>query len=185
MQDLLYHLFAPVCGQNPAHTWAPGSVSLPCCQRCLGLYVGACMAALLHLTARPAATYRWRWLHGGFLLLMLPFGCHWLPHGPLLRTVTGILFGFGLTAFLRLTLPPPSSRGHPARANRIYAAGLGATIMLVPWLGAYGNASTASVLSLLAAGGALALAALVLANAALALRWLTRLLFNRAARVVT
>ena len=183
MMDLFYHLFAHLCGQNPAHTWSPGGVSLPCCQRCAGLYVGACVAALLHLTARPAATYGWRWLHGGFLLLMLPFGFHWLPQGPILRTVTGVLFGFGLTALLRITLPAPSERGNTARANRIYAAGLGATLVLVPWLGAYGSASTASALSLLAVGGALALAAQVLANAVLAIRWLTRLALNRTARV--
>ena len=185
MQDLLYHLFAHVCGQNPAHTWAPGSVALPCCQRCVGLYVGACAAALLHLMARPSATYRGRWVHGAFLLLMLPFGFHWLPQGPILRTVTGVLFGFGLTAFLRLALPFTSERGNTARANRIYAAGLSATLVLVPWLGAYGNAMTASVLSLLATGGALVLFALVLANAALGLRWLTRRTLNRTARVGT
>jgi hypothetical protein len=33
---------------------------------------------------------------------MVPFGFHWVPQGPMLRTVTGLLFGFGLVAYLRL-----------------------------------------------------------------------------------
>ena len=100
MNDWFAHAFALVCGQNPAHLWAPGGLALPCCQRCTGLYVGALVAFLLHwlCQSRPAAGGKWA--HGMFLLQMVPFGFHWLPQGPVLRTETGVLFGFGLVAFL-------------------------------------------------------------------------------------
>ncbi len=77
---------------------------LPCCQRCLGLYVGAAVAAGSHLWLRPRLTGRFLELHGAFLLCMLPFGFHWLPQGPLLRTITGVLFGFGVVTFLWLPM---------------------------------------------------------------------------------
>src|ERR1035438_5086965 len=93
MLALLAHWFAAVCGQNPGHTWAPGGIMLPCCQRCAGLYVGAGMAALLHLWLRPRLSGRFLEVHGAFLLAMAPFGFHWLPDGPMLRTATGVLFG--------------------------------------------------------------------------------------------
>jgi len=123
MLEILTHWFAAVCGQDPGHTWAPGGILLPCCQRCTGLYVGAGVAALLHLWLRPRLTSRFLEMHGAFLLLMIPFGFHWLPQGPALRTLTGVLFGFGVVAFLWLqlsqwvgerTLSSPSPRPSPS-----------------------------------------------------------------------
>ncbi len=98
--ELLTSLFALVCGQNPGHTWAPGGVLLPCCQRCAGLYCGAGLALFLHLWLRPRLTANFLYVHGGFLLLMVPFGYHWVPQGPVLRTISGFLFGAGLMTFL-------------------------------------------------------------------------------------
>lgn len=190
MSELLHHLFGCVCGQSPAHTWAPGGVWLPVCQRCTGLYAGACVAALLHLALRPVATSRWLWLHGGFLLCMIPFGYHWLPQGPVLRALTGVLFGFGLVAFLRLPLrlAPRDTIPEDAHAARgavwRYAAGLLATLVLVPWLGARGNALAAGILEWLATGGALVLFGLVLANVFLAARWLARRILTGTSRAV-
>ena len=188
MADLLQQLFGWICGQNPSHTWAPGGELLPFCQRCTGLYAGAGVAALWHLLLRPAPTNRWLWLNGGFLLFMVPFGFHWLPQGPVLRAITGVLFGFGLVAFLRLTIrsgtgvPPIQLRGDRPdpcpTTRRGYWLTLPALLALVPWLGAQGNALAANTLTLLAALGALALFSLVLANAVLLtpglIRWARR-----------
>jgi uncharacterized membrane protein len=193
MSDLLQHLFGWICGQNPGHTWSPGGELLPCCQRCTGLYVGACVAAGLHLLRHPAPTNRWLWLNGGFLLFMVPFGFHWLPQGPELRAITGVLFGFGLVAFLLLPLRrsgtgvlPVQLRGDKPDACPTTRMALWLTLLamlvVVPWLGAQGDARAANTLTLLAALGALALFALVLANAALAGRWLIRRCVNRTAR---
>jgi uncharacterized membrane protein len=111
MLDFLAHLFAAVCGQNPDHTWAPGGLLLPCCQRCTGLYAGAGVAALLHLWLRPKLTGRFLEIHGAFLLLMVPFGFHWVPQGPALRTAAGVLFGFGVVTYLMLPLKGERKRG--------------------------------------------------------------------------
>src|ERR1035437_9000324 len=104
MLDFLHRLFSGFCGQGLAHPWSPGGELLPCCQRCTGVYVGAFVAALLHLAWPPQPTSFWRWLNGAFLLFMVPTGFHWLPQGSELRAASGILFGFGLVAFLWLPI---------------------------------------------------------------------------------
>ena len=206
MGEMLRHVFGWVCGQNPAHTWSPGGELLPLCQRCTGLYVGALVAALLHLAARPAPTPRWLWLNGAFLLFMMPSGFHWIPQNPELRCASGIFFGFGLVAFLRLTLPdkfticdlrftrPPaiqSGRVHSKSqiadsaapphvcGYRFFAAGLVAALVLTPGLAENGNAVAAGFLIFACVAGALALAALVLANLFFLLRWLARKIATR------
>jgi len=100
VNDWLTHAFSLICGQHPEHLWAPGDLPLSCCQRCTGLYAGAALAFALHLLFRPPPTTRSRWMHGMFLLQIAPFGFHWVPQGPVLRTVTGALFAFGVVAFL-------------------------------------------------------------------------------------
>jgi len=114
--ETLAQLFGVVCGQNPDHTWMPGGLLLPCCQRCLGLYVGAAVAVGLHGWLRPQLSGRFLEVHGLFLLLMVPFGFHWLPQGALVRTGTGVLFGFGWWPFS--PCGPPRVGERPARARR-------------------------------------------------------------------
>jgi uncharacterized membrane protein len=186
MQEFLRHICGWVCGQNPAHTWMPGGEWLPLCQRCTGLYVGALVAGLLQVAWRPAPTLGWRWLNGLFLLFMLPSGLYWIPQNPELRCGSGILFGFGLVAFLSLTLPAgfaiydirftrrleiPARRVN-RKSQIVNVAGLLATLVLVPVLAENGNTVAAGMLTAACIGGALVLAALLLANAFLLLRWL-------------
>jgi uncharacterized membrane protein len=199
--ELLRHVFGWVCGQNPAHTWSPGGELLPLCQRCTGLYVGAFVAVLLHLAWRPAPTARWLGLNGAFLLLMVPFGYHWVPQNAEVRCGSGILFGFGLVAFLWLAMPGKftiydlrSTRepeGHGDGVNRksqiandpavprvnvykFYSAGLLAALVLTPLLAENGNGAAAGILSVVCAAGAAVLAALVPANLYFLLRRLVR-----------
>ena len=195
MLDFLHQLFSWVCGQGLAHTWSPGGELLPCCQRCTGVYVGACVAALLHLARPPQPTSFWRWLNGAFLLFMVPSGFHWFPQGPELRAASGILFGFGLVAFLWLPLPGKftihdlrfTTNNHGPRVNRksqiVYAAALLATLILTPLLGESESSLAATALALLTAGGALALALLLASNLFLAARGLWRWLSQPAPRV--
>jgi uncharacterized membrane protein len=194
MLDWLNYLFAFVCGQNPEHTWAPGGILVPCCQRCLGLYAGAALAAGLHLWLRPRLTSRFLEVHGAFLLLMAPFGWHWLPQGPVLRTLTGLLFGFAVVTYLWLPVASRILQGNgglgslapcerPADfksaiqqiANLRYTFGLLATLLLVPWLAAQAGGFAAYLLSGLAGLGALALAGLVVLDTVLGLIGLARL----------
>jgi len=178
MLDPLSHLFAAVCGQNPEHTWAPGGLLLPCCQRCTGFYVGALVAMLLHLWLRPRISGRFLELHGVLLLQMVPFGFHWLPQGPVSRTVTGLLFGSGVVTFLwlvpRARLPAVNARHRP-HATWSYSLGLGASLGLLPVTAAWGDTVGALWLSCLAFGGATGLAGLALANVGLGLGSLWRL----------
>jgi hypothetical protein len=141
------------------------------------------MAALLHLWLRPPLTGRFLQAHGGFLLLMAPFGFHWLPQGPVLRTITGLLFGFGIFTFLWLPMSRrfadlASSRARPIHPCATYAIGLGLAAGLVPLLAACGGRGTAYALSGLVCFGLAALAVVICGNAVLALsgvvQWVRR-----------
>lgn len=180
MLDFLNHFFSAVCGQNPDHTWAPGGILLPCCQRCIGLYVGAAVATLLHWWLKPRLTARFLEAHGAFLLVTAPFGFHWVAQGPVLRTVTGVLFGFAVATFLRAPLGqrteprsgagkvPSDAPGRPA-ALRAYTAGLAAAVLLLPVIAARGGEFAAAILSGTAFCGALAVGVLALADTGVAL----------------
>lgn len=178
------HAFSAICGQDPAHTWACGGVTLPCCQRCTGLYVGAVLAALVHLGFKPRLTGRFLEVHGAFLLLMVPFGFHWISQGPAGRAVTGVLFGFGLVTFLKLPLSQcPALRwtaqwpqGETATSSGWYFTAAGLAAFGVPLLGALGGELAAWGLSGAALLGVLVLSLLVLANAGLGLAGAARLL---------
>ena len=192
MVEILGHWFVAVCEQDPGHTWAPGGVVLPCCQRCLGLYVGAGVAALLHIGLRPKLTGRFLEIHGAFLLLMVPFGFHWVTQGALLRTLTGVLFGFGVVTFLWLPLArgvgkredksevqSPKSEGRPkseVRNQATYLLSLGVTLILLPTAARLGGASAACLLAALAFWGALGVGVLVVGNLGLGVRGAFRLL---------
>ena len=195
MLDFLHQLFSWVCGQNLAHTWSPGGELLPCCQRCTGVYVGALVAALLHLARPMQPTSFWRWLNGAFLLFMIPAGFHWFPQGPELRAISGILFGSGIVAFLWLPLPGKFTiydlrftlRSCFVVVNRksqiVNVLGPLAALIFIPLLGTSENSLAATTLALLTASGALALALLLATNLFLAARGLWRWFFQPALRV--
>ena len=171
MLEILDHFFAVVCSQNPDHSWAPGGLMLPCCQRCTGLYVGAFAATGLLLWLRPRISGRFLLVHGLFLLQMAPFGFHWLPQGPMLRTWTGLLLGYGVVSYLWLT---PASRlqtspTETAHAMWKYSLGLCASVLLTSAAAVWGGRSGAFLLSVLVFAGSVSLAGLLLANFGLGL----------------
>ncbi len=179
MLEILRCLFSVVCGQDPSHAWAPGGLVLPCCQRCAGLYVGAGIAALAHALLRPKPMGHFLELHGSFLLLMVPFGFHWVPQGDVLRTITGALFGFGVVAFLLLPLNAASrSAGTDAAKGTVghgaYWALLCGTSVLLPLVCAYGGPLSAYALSAAVLGGAIAVMLLVFADVLLGIRGMLR-----------
>jgi len=133
MPDVLHHLFGLVCGQHPAHTWAFGDALLPFCQRCTGLYAGAAFGLTLHLVLRPRPSSGLLWFHGLLLLQMAPQGFHLAPQTPLLRLVSGHLFGIGVVAYLWL-MAAPGRRPHPdnrAAGDAPYVAGVAASLALL------------------------------------------------------
>jgi uncharacterized membrane protein len=156
----LEQIFAVVCGQNPDHTWKTALDLMPCCQRCTGLYVGAFLSIALHLWLKPspgAAFLKW---HGLALLVMVPFGFHWLPQGPGLRSFTGVLFGAGVVTFLWLPLAARRSGQSSARAAWTYWALLLGGGLVLPWLGASGSGVLLVGLTGMVCTGAAGLAAL-------------------------
>lgn len=179
MNDVLVQLFAPLCGQNLGHTWMPGGCALPICQRCTGLYLGAGIALLLHLFFRPRQTTAWRWLNGLFLLQMVPCGYHWIPQGPVLRTISGFLFACGIVSFLWL-LPSARLRGTASKSLLVngsrrfasgggtsggsYLLGLCAGLAGVLALASEGGGGSASVLSVLSVVGFSCFVGLVMLN---------------------
>ena len=83
----LVTIFRFLC--SPQNVWTPGGVPLCICQRCTGLYVGAAAAGILYACFRPRPTPLVLWTHGMFLLLMVPYGYHWLPQNGAVRTLSG------------------------------------------------------------------------------------------------
>ncbi len=167
---------------------------LPCCERCLGLYVGAAVALWLHMWLRPKLTGRFLECHGLFLLLMVPLGFHWVPQGAVVRTISGVLFGAGIATFLWLPLADRASRWWNAKAASAlrsaaalqnasrnselsgYAVGIFFGTILLPFLASYGGRGSAFILTALATAGLLSLAVLVAANLVLGTQVLARYL---------
>ena len=165
--SFLFLAFGLICGQDPSHTWSPGGLALPICQRCTGLYAGAALALGLHaaLRFRPGSTFLW--VHGGFLLAMIPLGYHWVPQDAVVRAVSGVLFGAGIVSFLRLLPGPHAIRPGEAKRSRpvLYAVGLTVAVVGVPSAAVWGGVAAWYSLVALAATGVLALAALTGASA--------------------
>jgi len=162
----LAQIFSHVCGQ--AHCWAPGGVVMPVCERCLGLYLGALWSLGLILTLRAAPSRALVWLHGMAMLAMPPFGYHFVPHGPIVRTVTGFLFGVGMVYYLVLI---PADVLHLERftSNRPVIPYVVAALIPLPWIllaAKYGSRLAGSFLALLAFAGLALATLLVVANAA-------------------
>jgi len=174
MTGWIQAIFGLVCAQGASHTWAPGGLLLPCCQRCTGLYVGAAVALALHAGLRIRSRGWYLPIHGLFLLAMIPLGFHWVPQDDIVRGVAGFLYGAGLVAFFWLhtgaLVTPPTSLS-PARAA-VYAGVVGGGAAAVPALGRLGGVGAAYTLGWLAFAGLLGLALLALANVGVAVKWL-------------
>jgi uncharacterized membrane protein len=178
MEQQFDALFSLVCGQNREHTWIPGGLPLPLCQRCTGLYVGVAVGSALRGLLRFRSTARFRWIHGLFLLQMGVFGFHLVPQGPLLRGVSGYLFGLGMATFLGAlafdrgeTVAPGSGR-----VLLVYGAGAFAGLSFLP-LAEGGGPVAGDVLSLVSLAGLASAAALLLWSLGI----VARTLFGRVA----
>jgi uncharacterized membrane protein len=181
MNDWVTSAFSLVCGQYPEHIWAPGGVTLPCCQRCTGLYAGAFCAVVVHLLTQPHLARVFVWLHLLLLLQMAPFGFHWVAQGPTLRTLSGACFSIAVVAFLWLL--PAARWAHPDDRRHASVWGYGFALLvcatlpltLALWAGRAGALS----LTLMASLGATALLGLALLNLALLLGSVYKLIQER------
>lgn len=139
---------------------------MPVCERCLGLYLGALWSLVLVLWLRPFATRALLWLHGLAMLTIIPFGYHLVPHGPVIRTMTGFVFGLGMAYYL--TLAPGEAflwrRFDGRTAGTAYALAAMAPLPFVLVSVQRGPALAGSVLAVLAAAGFAVTALLALGN---------------------
>jgi uncharacterized membrane protein len=149
-------------------------VPLPFCQRCTGFYAGAAVALVLHFALRIRPGNRFLAVHGGFLLLMIPLGYHWVPQDALIRALSGVLFGAGVVSFLWLFPGPHAGADREAGTaeSMIYAIGIIGALVLIPLAASWGGRSAWYALVCLATLGLAGLAGLVAANASLGLLWL-------------
>jgi uncharacterized membrane protein len=174
MEGFLQQVFALVCSQTPDRSWAPGGILLPFDERCTGLYVGAAIAVALHLLLRFRLSVPLLWLQGLLLLQMVPLGFHLIPHGPVLRTLSGQLFSFGVVGYLWLC--PGSSSWLDGKSGswrvRTYLIAAGLSLFIVPASAVWGGPVAALTLSWLGFAGLVALTTLVLANLVLYSLWL-------------
>jgi uncharacterized membrane protein len=169
MADVIHHVFSWVCGQAADRTWSPGGVPLPFCQRCTGLYAGVPLALLAQALVRLRSTYALRWIYGLCLIQMIPFGYHWIEGGPILRTLSGAVFAFGLVGFL--AAPFLAAWRKPAAPPRLGALLLlGAAGPAVVVAAARGGAAARATLTALGTLGLGALVLLLAANLALVAR---------------
>jgi uncharacterized membrane protein len=160
--DFLEAVFSLVCGQEPAHTWGPGGVMLPFCQRCTGLYAGALAAIVLHAAFRPALTAWFLRVHGALVLAMVPLGFHWVAHGAAVRTVSGVAFGMGVVTFL---LAACGRRGEASARRYWTGAGAAAGILLASCAGGEMTAAALSIAGALGLAGLLGLCLVLFARA--------------------
>jgi len=132
------------------------------------------MALLLQMVLRMRPSARFLHVHGLFLLVMVPLGFQWVPHGPVVRTLSGILYGFGVVAFLGLV---PLARycevsEQTPRKLSLYALGLVAALVAVPALAVWGGGGAGGLLAVMALVGLAGIAVLALANVGAGLAWL-------------
>lgn len=160
--DFLNEVFNFLCGQ--VHNWSIGGLSLPFCQRCTGLYIGALYAMAAILLFRPRPTRVCLWLHGTFLLVMAPFGFHLVEQNAIIRTVTGQLFGAGLAYFLVLQPADAINVNYLARAHLQYFVALLPGIPILLLAICYGGRFVCSILAWSGLLAFVVLALLSLAN---------------------
>jgi uncharacterized membrane protein len=156
--------------------WAPGGTLLPFCQRCTGFYAGAAVALVLHLGLRIRPTARFLQVHGGFLMLMIPFGYHWVPQDALVRCLSGVLCGTGVVSFLWLLPGPRICLTEFLSRWRliVYTAGIAVALAAIPASATWGGQDARYALVGLATCGLGGLAMLAAANAGLGLTSLGR-----------
>jgi len=170
MHNLLLSLFSLVCGENPNHLWEQGGQLLPCCQRCAGLYAGALAAAVSQLLCRPRLSQTYCWMHGLCLAQLGLFIFPWMPDSPFLRMDSGVLFGFGVVAFL---WPAVGERFRRQKKSG-YGTGFASTLILTPLVARCGGALGAFLLTSMVVLGAFMLALLSAVNIASMCRTLPR-----------
>lgn len=105
---LLRQLYGWQCHQRASRSFAWGSSILPVCARCLGIYLGVALAAVVgHPRLRKDAFKAWMLI--GALLVTLDVATEWVqlrPANAWLRFGVGALLSYGIVLAILASLRP-------------------------------------------------------------------------------
>lgn len=160
IHDLAQTVFGYLCHQETGRCWAPGGAALALCQRCTGVYAGAALGVFLASFMRYTPDRKTLILHIIFILQMIPFGLHWIPHGATMRMLTGQLFIYGILYFIIANIVVRKGWAREERTPRRYYLWLAATQILLQVLVRLPFAFAASLIELMALAGLFILAVL-------------------------
>jgi uncharacterized membrane protein len=94
------------CHQRAARTLALGGVALPICARCLGIYLGLGLAALVGRPRLRADPFK-AWILIGSVVMAVDVATEWVglrPPSAWFRAATGALLAYGIALAILLTL---------------------------------------------------------------------------------
>ena len=157
LDELARWVFGFFCHQDPVRSFTPNGTALAICARCTGVYVGFALALPMLTVVRRLGGRGVMWLHGILVMQVMVFGFHLVPHGPMVRTLSGQMFAVGVVYFLGRTVGRgQSSPGKPTgRWLKVYLLGTAAAVaglqLLVHLEWAWG-AEVVNVLALIGLG---------------------------------
>ena len=131
IHDIADFVFSHLCHQEAARCWAPGGVVLAFCQRCAGVYAGAALMLLLLPLMKFKPTKKILVIHGLFIIQMVIFGFHLIPHSATVRTLSGQLFIIGAFYFLWLNVQNRWDLFQTDRSPRSYFGGIIIMLLLM------------------------------------------------------
>lgn len=162
IHDLVQAIFSHLCHQEAGRCWAPGGAALALCQRCTGVYAGAALGICMVPIMRFKPEKQPLLLHFLFIIQMIPFGMHWIPHGALMRMLTGQLFIYGVIYFLVANISTQMGLIREDMTPRKYYLWLTASLIFLQILVRLPFAFAAPLIELMALAGLLVIIILIL-----------------------
>ncbi len=134
IHEITNYIFSFLCHQEPMRCWAPGGNVLTLCQRCTGVYVGAAMMLPLLPLMKFKSNNKILWIHGFFMLQMLIFGFHLIPHSAMIRTLSGQIFITGAFYFLWHNIQDQRGLSNSNSPPKYYFLGIAVNLLLLQLL---------------------------------------------------
>lgn len=131
INDFIQQIFSHLCHQEVDRCWIFGGLPIAFCQRCTGVYLGAFFMAFILPLARFKPTKKIIFIHAIFILQMIIFGLHLIPHNGSVRTISGQIFIYGVIYFLWLNIQNRWNLFNDKRDSKIYFLYL---ILLIPFI---------------------------------------------------
>jgi len=154
-------IFSRICHQEAIRCWAPGGNVLAFCQRCTGVYIGSALMLPLFPLMKFKPDKKILWLHGLFMIQMLVFGFHLIPHSATIRTISGQLFITGALYFLYHNLQNRWNLFKINQTPRYYLFGIVTNIVILQLLVRAPFSFASSIIELLGLIGIIVIVVLI------------------------